>query len=227
MTELARRRRALMGAQGGVSVIPGRTVTLTTSFTTGTDCETIMNQLIADNNINCPAIIVTSKKLSELKHKEFVMAAINYSGSITYPRRYLNGGLDGGGTNWRIFEFIGITGTQFYVIESDATFNNSSEVPGKSLQTSAQITNGGNMKTTVEADLASAGITNMCAIFTAKEKSTWPTKEFVTAYINGGGTVNSGFRKESATSIAGKPVTSTYDFTCTAGTEFYVVEVLP
>lgn len=217
----------MLAKENGESLVPGKTLTISSSFTSGTDMKTVVEQDISDNSIICPAVLITTKKKSQLSDKELTVAVINANGTIQRPFRYNagSGTLGYGGTTWTDFNFTCTAGTVFYVIESNTESNSENYIPGKTITLSENITNGSNLKSSVESKLTDEGITTIAAMFTSKEQTQWSNREFVCVPISNGATFYQGYRKASGNNIEGKELTSTFDYFCSSGTQFYVVEV--
>lgn len=97
-------------------------------------------------------------------------------------------------------------------------------IPGKEITITVNITKGDQLQSAISDALTAAGVVSPCVIFTQKAKSTWAMTEFVTATIKNNNVIGSAYRY-NGTDIAGQSTSSAYDFICTAGTKFYVIEV--
>lgn len=232
MSELMRRQRALMGAkeeQG--ETVPGRIVEIPQAFTTASELKTIVAGVIASNQINCPAIMITTRKMHQLISTEFVVAIVQASGAVSVAWRYYGGKVVTYNT-WGDFNFVCSAGTKFYILESQPS-ENSEQIPGCTVPMTQQITNGANLRTVVQESLSLHGITRYSIMMTAKPKTSWDNRKFVCATVENNGLAYSAGNfgpcrwNSSTKALESRNTTTTYDFKASASDEYYVVEVQP
>lgn len=235
MTELMRRRRALM-AQASTpqgDTVPGKLVTIPVSITQSSEINGVVQQLVSNYSINCPGIMLTTKKIRNLRENEFVAVVITTTGGADMAMRWHGNNIEVP-SNWSSTEYYYYcdAGTRFYVLETQPSAN-SIQLPGYIVPLTGSITNGQNLSTTAQESMQQKGVSKYSIMMTAKEKSTWVDRQFVCS-INGlnalpySSTNYGPFRWEaSLNKIAKQNTTSTYDFKASAGDIYYVVEMKP
>lgn len=211
--------------------VPGRIVEIPQAFTTASDLKTIVAGVIESNQINCPAIMITARRMHQLISTEFVSAIVQTNGAVSAAWRYYGGKLETYNT-WGDYNFVCSAGTKFYVLESQPR-ENSEQIPGRTVPMTQQITNGANLRTVVQESLSLHEITRYSIMMTAKLKTSWNNREFVCATVGNHGLAYSGgnygpYRWNTSTKVLeSRNATTTYDFKASAGDEYYVVEVQP